>query len=728
MMYIHDLDGCAPAPLAHYLKALGVLRLVAEQADAQARGWWEGERFRLATVLSADELIAFLVEKSAPVAVFNPWGGRSGYFAGSSEKSARDALTLIEKSTSDRLAVFQSAIRTVRSIVTKSSDGVKPEGDGKDALIVELRNHVRGDGEEWLAVALAVLGTKDEQNEITYPPLFGTGGNEGSGSYTSAYMSAVVDCIVKRKHDHAVRSVLFGVPAPTVGTNQSMLQFLPEGCASPWEFLLAVAGAMTITVGVSSRNQRGMQRWAASPFFVAAFAAGYSSAARLDERMLKNGTESAGRGEQWFPLWSRPALAGEVRQIFVEGRASPGRQVPRDGWSMAKAVTNLGVRAGVDAFQRYGFLQRDNQSLHFAVSLGRIRAASAPSSKSACLDDIDAWVDSLHRHAYPSKQDKSKSESSALRVAYRRLSHSLFRTLEATDQPMLWQSLLHCIAEVEAVMKTGSGFKAQPAPPLRPEWVEAADDGSPEFRLALSLALQARGFRHGTLQPLDPIHRHWLPLDSQQARPRFATTGDAMHPRLDKRPEVVMRGRHGIDDAVALVERRIIEGTREGRAGFGLLHAPRASADPADLSAWLQGRVDPDRTLALARALMALDRRRWAEQIVRRSRPAAGEELPEDAWLCIRLVHLPWPLPDGRRVPCDPAIVRRLASGDAAAALQLALRRLQAVGIRPGVRAGTVPAATARLWAAALAFPISQKTASRLVARLDTHFAQENFA
>ena len=45
MIHVHQLDGCAPAPLAHYLKALGILRLVAEQADRDARGWWDGDRF-----------------------------------------------------------------------------------------------------------------------------------------------------------------------------------------------------------------------------------------------------------------------------------------------------------------------------------------------------------------------------------------------------------------------------------------------------------------------------------------------------------------------------------------------------------------------------------------------------------------------------------------------------------------------------------------------------------
>ena len=51
------LRGCAPTPLASYLKALGVLRLVSSPAnhvsgaaaDPHARGWWENECFHLRT-------------------------------------------------------------------------------------------------------------------------------------------------------------------------------------------------------------------------------------------------------------------------------------------------------------------------------------------------------------------------------------------------------------------------------------------------------------------------------------------------------------------------------------------------------------------------------------------------------------------------------------------------------------------------------------------------------
>ena len=67
----------------------------------------------------------------------------------------------------------------------------------------------------------------------------------------------------------------------------------------------------------------------------------------------------------------------------------------------------------------------------------------------------------------------------------------------------------------------------------------------------------------------------------------------------------------------------------------------------------------------------------------------------------------------------DPALIRRLANGDAASAVTIALRRLRAAGIRCTIRAGAASAETARLWAAALAFPITKGTARRFLYRLD---------
>lgn len=761
MIHIHDLAGCAPAPLAHYLKALGVLRLVAEQADPQARGWWDGATFRLASTLSADELHRFFLFDYRPTPLVAPWNKGSGFFQRNDpgltpmERSAALRFSDVRagiaaaRTAVDALAEADATVRTVksrgkpkgstkadreqlRSSETYKKDLAEAERrfrDLKAELIPNVRAFWRGPHRDWMDAALVL----DEARGARYPALLGTGGNDGRLDFTNNFMQRLADLFDLADQDGGPRApasawlgaALWGRPAPGYLPDRAVGQFLPGGAGgansangpdgssmlNPFDFVLMLEGCLVCTASTVRRlDARGGSR-AAAPFATTSHAAGYASSGDTDE---------SARGEQWMPLWGQPTTYGECRRLFAEGRAQIGHTRAAQPLDMARAVARLGVARGVDAFQRYAYIERNGQS-NLAVPLGRFKVRQAAIGEIVCLDDITAWAARVKRQA------SDADAAAALRQATRRLGGTYLEAAQRPEHPLTWQTLLLGMAEIEAVMRRGAGFKAQPAPALRPEWVRAADDGSASFRLALALALQAREFKRGTLAPVDGVRHHWLPLDRQRGSRRFATTGDALHPRVEQRPEVVMHGRRGIDDAVALVERRLVEAAQVGRPGFPLQPAPRAAASLSDLAAWLRGVVDPDRTLALARGLMALDRGLWAEQIVWPSR-AGDADWPDDAWLCIRLAHLPQPLPGGRVVGCDPAVVRRLACGDGAGALQLALRRLQAAGIRPAVRAGAVPAATARLWAAALAFPISRTTAGRIAIRLDPTLAQEHLA
>ncbi|MBZ0119544.1 MAG: hypothetical protein K8H88_21315, partial [Sandaracinaceae bacterium] len=62
----HVLSGCRPAPLASYLKALGVLRLLGEQADPSARGCWRDDTFVVCTTLDLDALLEFFLGQYRP--------------------------------------------------------------------------------------------------------------------------------------------------------------------------------------------------------------------------------------------------------------------------------------------------------------------------------------------------------------------------------------------------------------------------------------------------------------------------------------------------------------------------------------------------------------------------------------------------------------------------------------------------------------------------------------
>ena len=402
---------------------------------------------------------------------------------------------------------------------------------------------------------------------------------------------------------------------------------------------------------------------------------------------------------------------------------------------MARAVAGFGVSRGIPEFIRYGYQQRNNQATHFAVPLGRFRVPARAPTTSSCLDDLDQWLSVLHRVAHPVDDRQARTSPARLTSAYRCLKDSLFSVLEEQATARWWQDVLLRLGDMEAVMRQGSGFRAQPVPCLRPEWVTASHDGTPEYRLALSFALQSCAYRVGDRRVEDHVRRHWLPLERKRPRLpldpertlRFAMTGDGSTARIEVSPEVVMHGRRGIDDAIALVERRLVEASQRGSPHLPLTASWRADAGIADLAGLLSGGVDPDRTLALARALMALDRKAWTARYIPVEMPRApdwpDEDWPDDAWLAIRLCALPWPLRTRSGfefdIGTDPAVVRRLAAGDAASAVGIALRRLGAAGVRCTVRACAVPPATARRWAAALAFPITKRTAERFLYRLD---------
>lgn len=124
-MIVHNLDGCAPTPLAHYLKALGILRILAEQDDSKAHGWWQGERFRLATKLDRREIQDFFLERYEPTPMFNPWGGRSGFYPGSAEKRARNVLESIERSQDSRLNSYRKTVEHLRQVIQRTTGGKK---------------------------------------------------------------------------------------------------------------------------------------------------------------------------------------------------------------------------------------------------------------------------------------------------------------------------------------------------------------------------------------------------------------------------------------------------------------------------------------------------------------------------------------------------------------------------------------------------------------------------
>lgn len=708
-LYVHHLTGCAPAPLAHYLKALGVLRIVGEQKDRAARGWWQDEHFCLMSSLDRAGLERFFLEEYAPTPIFNPWGARSGFYPGSSERAARLALERIEASSDARLATLRAAAAAVRAAIQEVG-GSKPDTDENEMLLIDkLKARVRGAGADWLSTVVAEI---DES--YRKPALVGTGGNEGSGSYTSAYLSAVVACVIGRSCDHSLGLFL---PPRGVGTggllayewDGSFGQFLPGGVASAWDLLLMLEGSTLFRSAVAVRSdmaQSSGTRFLASPFYFAPWAAGAGSSGVLDEFALNKGRRNPGRGEQWFPLWTTPARLPELEAIIATGRCAVSRRGARKSLDAARAVGRLGVTRGIVAFSRYGYLQRNNQATHFAVPLGRVDVS--PRAASRLIDDIAPWLDRLHRAA---RKDHAPAR---LVLAEARLANSVFAALTHDDPPARWQDVLLAAGNVEMLQARGTAFEIDPIPALAPDWLAAADDGSAEWRLACALGSAAASYDWE--RAADPIRRHWLPLESGGRRFRVSER------RLARDPAVVMFGRDPIADLIALVERRLVESIQRGERRLPLVAAFEREAQPSDLARVIEGRVDLARTVALARSLMAV---RWSHVVPAQPATEPQGDWPDEGWMAIRLACLPWSLDEGRHIWTDSAMLRRLGAGNAAAAVAVALRRLTAAGLRPPIQSGFADPVTARLWLAALAFPISYSSARIMAQRFETPHSKE---
>ncbi|MDY3556149.1 type I-U CRISPR-associated protein Csx17 [Gemmata sp. JC717] len=242
-----SLDGCAPEPLMGYLKALGVLRLVSEQKDPDARGFWEDGVFKLTTALDRDGLVKFFRDEYKPTSLLAPWNGGSGFYvkldldgfleSGGKEVAFKDrdvvsAINAIESSDVERLihcgnqiretknalgtlaervdfvvalaeplsqwpgATTKAAQKKVKDDATKilntmmlfrsGEDTFSIGKAAKDEFVSDLRGKVlTDDGLFWLDAALA-MRTGQKKNR-TESPTLGSGGNIGNSDFSARF-------------------------------------------------------------------------------------------------------------------------------------------------------------------------------------------------------------------------------------------------------------------------------------------------------------------------------------------------------------------------------------------------------------------------------------------------------------------------------------------------------------------------------------------------------------
>ncbi len=494
------LSGCTPEPLMSYLKTLGAFRVVAEQEDPDVRLSWAGGVARLHGELDRDRLTSFFLERYRPTPIAAPWNGGSGFYGGGAEP-----LDVIARSTAERLALYRDTIARIRTFAPDS----KPTDELKELLMLRCRSELADEAVPWLD-ACFVLGN----NGPRYFPLLGTGGNDGRLDFTNNFMQRLAEIIpfASDAEQHTVGSkqwlaaalfadTLAGLkksavgqfnPGGVGGANGVQGKFEADSRVNPWDFVLMIEGTLTFAGSVGRRHgvsTAGRDR-AVFPFSVESVAVGYGSASASEE------TTDGSRAELWLPLWSESMTLAEVKHLFAEGRAQLGRRQASNSVEFALAVNLLGVSRGVKSFARYGFLKRNGLAF-LAAPLGRVAVTLRPQAR--LLDDplLTRWLDRL-RTACRDKEKTPARYQTALRQVDRamyefatRSEQFATRSEKGHDANYLLEAL-RALGRAERTLANGLAFCAdkniRPLQGLDSRWLDQADDGSPEFDLAASVA------------------------------------------------------------------------------------------------------------------------------------------------------------------------------------------------------------------------------------------------
>ena len=639
------LQGCSPTPLASYLKALGVLRLLSsgansvtgEPADPQVRGWWEGERFHLRTSLGREDVARFFLHDYAPSPVIAPWNGGSGFYDNDNKDGFRP---LNSQSVAKRFGHFSMALACASATLKIMGLHERPVGDKKAQLVAALRAHLPVPALPWLDAALVLSG-----DGLRFPQLLGTGGNDGRLDFTNNLMRR----LVSEKKPFGLFDASSGAPSPASGgllesslfgapihalTGAAVGQFSPGGAGgpnastgyeggptvNPWDYVFMLEGASTFASAATRRYQSNAISRASFPFTVAPSGSGWGGVEATDEA-------DARAAEFWGPLWSRPSRFCEVAALFGEGRAVMNGRTASDGLEFARALASLGVSRGFSEFQRYGFFKRAGKN-HYAAALGR--RVAAPSAGAELVADLDhgGWLKRVRRFG---RQD---NQPAAVRNAVKSLEDSLFELLTPDCPHRSVNAALEAIGRLGAWLRNSAKGRDAVTPPplLGRQWLLRADDGTPEYRIAAALAglglakpsqrEDSESAETSTTRRAPPMAAHFAPL-TKGAGAGFEGATFFSGPWLRKRrswasdtsPPTVVWGHGGlVANMIAVLERRLVEMSIRGLADKPLAGASYAQLP--DVAAFLSDGFDDARCSGLLAGMV------WAQPTWLRSRKA----------------------------------------------------------------------------------------------------------
>ncbi|MBU1221460.1 type I-U CRISPR-associated protein Csx17 [Myxococcota bacterium] len=510
-MTIISLNGIKSTPLASYLKALAVFRILSIQKDRNIRAFWKDSTFCLDTNLSENEIVEFFLNEYSPSPICSPWNGGSGFY----DKSPPPGLDALRKSTHPRYNDYREVITTIDTYLNGLCEkhGLKQPVEIKTVKVLEnkkktvmevmktdlieaMRSNLPDSYVPWMNTSVFI----DSQGEKHFNLLVGSGGNDGNLEFGCNFMDYLESLIInpnpKKLDTQALLAhSLFGSftnslivksigqfdPFLSGGFNQGHGFVNKDIKINPWDYIFIMEGALVHSASIVRRNESDSWGILSIPFGVRQSSYGYTSSA-----------EENSRGELWFPMWENPVTWPELKHLFAEGRSALGSGKSENGSDFIRSIFLLGVDRGISEFRRYSFLERRGKAF-IAQDNGVFPVKYRPDVR--ILDEMQSIVDYFSRNF--------KSPPASWTSALRRLGEAFFQaTVDLSEGAFL--DLMRNVGRMERLLARGSDkLKTtfpKPVYGLSPAWVIKCGLQIPEVRLAAAVASIGRSGKVGPIR------------------------------------------------------------------------------------------------------------------------------------------------------------------------------------------------------------------------------------
>jgi len=486
------LPGCRSDSLSGYLKALGVMRILATQLDSRIRGSWSSVSFSLGSELSLDCIVDFFSDRYQPTPILNPWNDNAG-FDPKSRPTQGKSFDLICESQDARFQSYKAAIQTARLLLEEIESEAVSEKIRKQTILERLRHRYEDRALEWMDAAII---TSKAAPSKPLPTILGTGGNDAKLDFSVNFAARVVQLIGDlSQRDNSKKLLRDGLLATQCGkrlAGKAIGQYAPESAGgvnsttgfdsksliNPWEYVLLLEGALCFTASISRRHP-GVVAKPTAPFtFLSPLIVGFASASSREDT----------RCEIWLPRWIGSATYRSIQSMLREGRlevtTANGAHSAMNALEGAHAALAFGSARGIDSFQRILIAKRNGQT-HMATSAGIIRTRKDRGFAALSRETLH-WVSHI----------KPDALGALARSAYAKYLDAVLAFSESTSEPVerarALQEVMATLGELDRALSVSPPRNVRPSPFVKADIWPTLDDGSVEHDLARALCSLGR--------------------------------------------------------------------------------------------------------------------------------------------------------------------------------------------------------------------------------------------